>query len=163
MLEPTKVISIDPGREKCGVAVVSSEGETILKTIVPAGRLLDTVRDLVARHGVSTIVIGDRTGSRELVRAIREMLGTGGTGNGGAGSRADKATTATGALHAGRDIEVVLVDEHESSMEARHRYLRDHPGRGLERLLPVSMRVPREPYDDYVAVILAERYFGKIR
>lgn len=159
-----KVVAIDPGREKCGVAVVSSEREVILKAIVPAGRLLDEVQDLVARHGASTIVVGDRTGSRELARAICERLYPGDAIRPGAPDRgASGDARDAGARREGRDIEIMLVDEHESSMEARRRYLLEHPGRGLERLLPVSMRVPREPYDDYVAVILAERYFGQAR
>ena len=30
------------------------------------------------------------------------------------------------------------------------------------RLIPASLRVPEIPYDDYVALILAEEYFSKI-
>ena len=33
-----------------------------------------------------------------------------------------------------------------------------NPPRGWRRLLPVSMQMPPEPYDDYVAVILAQRF-----
>ena len=40
-------------------------------------------------------------------------------------------------------------------------YWREHPPRGLMRLIPVTMQVPPVPVDDYVAVILAERYFDK--
>jgi hypothetical protein len=57
------------------------------------------------------------------------------------------------------DMSVVQVEEDRSSMEARARYLHDHPGRGLARLLPLGLRTPDGPYDDYVAEILAARYF----
>ncbi|HKM17981.1 MAG TPA: pre-16S rRNA-processing nuclease YqgF, partial [Limnochordia bacterium] len=33
-----------------------------------------------------------------------------------------------------------------------------HPPRGWRRLLPVSLQTPPVPIDDYVAVILAQRY-----
>ena len=38
------------------------------------------------------------------------------------------------------------------------RFLRAHPERGWKRLLPPGLRSPDRPYDDFVAVILAERY-----
>ena len=54
------------------------------------------------------------------------------------------------------------LDEHMSSMEARERYLREHPGKGIARFMPIGLRTPKEPYDDYVAEILATRYFDSI-
>jgi hypothetical protein len=50
-----------------------------------------------------------------------------------------------------------MVNEDRSSLEGRYRYLKEN-SRGLSRILPVGLRIPREPYDDYVAVILAERF-----
>ena len=58
---------------------------------------------------------------------------------------------------------ITLVDEHLTTLEARARYFVEHPPTGLKRLLPVSMQVPPEPYDDYVAVILGERFLASQR
>ncbi|MDP7423155.1 MAG: resolvase, partial [bacterium] len=55
---------------------------------------------------------------------------------------------------------VRLVDERESTLEGRRRYFQEHPPRGLWRLVPLSLRYPPEPFDDLVAVILAERFFS---
>jgi len=137
---PGAVIAVDPGRDKCGIAVVRADGTVIAKAIVARQEAVDRVMELARAHAVSVVVLGDRTGSRALAREIQEL-----------GGRA-----------AGGAVRVVFVDEHESSMEGRRRYLEDHPLRGLGRLVPVSLRTPGEPFDDYVAVVLAERFFHSV-
>jgi len=138
------VVSVDPGREKCGVAVVTNDLELILKEVVSRDEAVDRVLELAGKHGAYRIVLGDRTGSREFACEIAKAAK-------GDLSLADKQQRPY--------PEVIFVDEHESSMEGRRRYLLDHPLRGLGRLIPVSLRTPSEPFDDYVAVILAERFF----
>lgn len=129
------VLAVDPGRYKAGMAVVSKVHGTLLRCIVSADDCASRGRELAAAHGVHRIVVGDRTGSREAVRTL--------------------------ALSSG--LEVITVDEHRSSMEARQRYLREHRGRGLYRFVPMGLRTPGEPFDDYVAEILAARYFERQR
>jgi RNase H-fold protein (predicted Holliday junction resolvase) len=129
------VIAVDPGRDKCGLAVVGRRAGVLHKGVVAAGRMADAVADLAVRHAAFTVVLGDRTGRREAQAALAALR------------------------PAGRVLAVCLVDEHRSTDEARARYWRDHPSRGLARLVPVTLRVPPVPVDDYVAVIIAERYF----
>ena len=80
---------------------------------------------------MSTPSSGDRTASHEVVESLRDIT----------------------------RLPIVTVDEHRSSMEGRELYLRENPGRGLCRWLPIGLRVPDRPYDDYVAQVLASRYF----
>ncbi len=129
------VLAVDPGRDKAGIAVVSKARGTLFRCIVSAGDCAFRGSELAAAHGVHKIVVGDRTGSREAVRALSLSSG----------------------------LEVITVDEHRSSMEGRQRYLSEHRGRGLCRFVPVGLRTPPEPFDDYVAVILAARYFARQR
>jgi len=129
------VLAVDPGRDKAGMAVVSRARGTLLRCVVSADDCASRAGQLSAAHGVQRIVVGDRTGSRETVRAL--------------------------ALSSG--LEVITVDEHRSSMEARQRYLREHRGKGLCRFVPIGLRTPPEPFDDYVAEILAARYFERQR
>lgn len=131
------VIAVDPGREKCGVAAVHRLNGVLYKAVVETGRLSGVVLDLARRFAISAVVVGDRTSHRETVRALGAL-------------RPD-----------GCPLDIGTVDEHRSTDEARSRYWLDHPPRGLLRLIPVTMRFPPEPVDDYVAVILAERYFGR--
>ena len=138
------IVSVDPGREKCGVAVVTSDMELILKEIVSRDEAVHRVLELAQRHGAHKVILGDRTGSREFASEIKE---------------ATKSLSASIGNQQGPNLEVIFVDEHKSSMEGRRRYLLDHPLRGLGKLVPISLRTPGEPFDDYVAVVLAERFF----
>ena len=93
--------------------------------------LSNSVSVIMNKYRISTFVVGDRTNSK-IVGNILKTFG----------------------------LPVEMVDENNSSFEGRRRYLKDH-SRGLLRLIPVGLRTPREAYDDYVAVILAERFLKK--
>ncbi|MBC6417668.1 MAG: hypothetical protein GDA44_02175 [Prochloron sp. SP5CPC1] len=55
-------------------------------------------------------------------------------------------------------LPIVMVDERNSSLEARERYWQMYPPQGLIRLIPQGMRLPPRPVDDIVAILLIERY-----
>jgi RNase H-fold protein (predicted Holliday junction resolvase) len=126
------ILAVDPGSMKCGLAVVTNQITVLNKRTVDLRNLTETVRCLCAEYAVSVIVIGDGTHSKII--------------------RSDLTTSLK--------LPVVMVNEDKSSLEGRYRYLKEN-SRGLARILPIGLRVPREPYDDYVAVILAERFFKK--
>lgn len=132
-LAPT-VLAIDPGTNKCGLAVLSAEREVLYQAIVPLAELAETVVTLRQRFRVRHLGIGNRTG----VRQVEEIL------------------TAVEP-----DIELCRVSEDMTSLLARRRYWIDHPARGLQRLIPLGLRFPPRPIDDYAAVILAERLLVK--
>lgn len=60
-----------------------------------------------------------------------------------------------------RGVAYEVVDEWGSSLAARTLYFREHPPRGLQRLLPAGMRTPPELIDDYAAYALALAYLAK--
>lgn len=130
------VIAVDPGREKCGVAVMSRTEGALWQGVIATKQLTEEIRQLALRYGLTTLVLGDRTSSGRAREVLSELL------------IEDKK------------LEIVSVDEHHSTELARRYYWRKHPPRGLRRLIPVTMQVPPVPVDDYVAVILAERYFA---
>jgi RNase H-fold protein (predicted Holliday junction resolvase) len=122
------VLAVDPGLDKCGIAVVTPEG-TLHAEVVARNGCPEAVASLVTRHSPDEIVIGNGTGSDPLADEIRALAGS---------------------------IPIALVDEAFSSEKARKRYLLDNPPKGIRRLIPLGLRTPDRPYDDYVAVILAE-------
>ncbi len=132
---PPAVIAIDPGSDKCGVAVVRSSGEVSYRAIVAAADLCTTVRTLVERYRPQHILCGKGTGSKPLLRALQA---------------------------AGLGMAITPMDESYTSEAARRRYVAENPPRGLEKLLPSSLRTPSVPYDDYVAVILGERFWASL-
>ncbi len=125
------LLAIDPGREKCGLAVVGYDRKIHHREIVETQKLPLRVAHFVGRFGIGLIVLGDRTTAQETRETLRRS---------------------------GFRLEIIYVDEDRSSEMGRRRYLLDHPGEGWQRWLPVGLRSPDQAYDDYVAVILAERY-----
>lgn len=126
------VLAVDPGRSKCGMAVVRRDGKVLFRAIVAAESLMAAVRTQIAQHRPRVLLVGDGTGSRLLLKALRE---------------------------AGLPLAIERVEEAHTSEAARARFVAENPPRGWQRLLPRSLRTPSRPYDDYVAVILAERFW----
>lgn len=131
---PETVIAIDPGSLKCGVTVISGPDIRRLHlAVVESERLVAEVGLLLARFpSVSRLLIGDGTGSGTLRRALQSAY---------------------------PDLALAVVNEHGSSMRARQRFVAEIPAHGWRRFLPKGLRVPERPYDDFVALLLAEDYF----
>lgn len=124
------VLAIDPGREKCGIAVCRPEG-VVAHRVVRVDDLPGMAGEWITSYGVDVILLGNRTGSHD-VRARLSHL----------------------------SIPVTVVEERGTTLAARRRYFADHPPRGWRRLLPRSFQTPGVPYDDYAAIVLAETYLG---
>lgn len=58
---------------------------------------------------------------------------------------------------------LISVDERNTTLEARDRYWMLFPPRGLQRLIPSGLRLPPRPVDDVAALLLLERYFNQHR
>jgi len=131
------IIAIDPGREKCGIAVVHQEQGLLIKKVINRLELKSVVQQLIGEYHTSTVVVGDGTSSREAKLTLEQIK------------------------IVGFPLIIIFVDEHHSTDQARCRYWRENPPKGFKRFIPVTMQVPPCPVDDYVAVILAERYFAE--
>ena len=68
-----RIIAIDPGREKCGLAVVDDELKVLEKEVVSTADLLIKVSEKVKNYQIHTIIIGDRTHSRILQKELQEI------------------------------------------------------------------------------------------
>lgn len=131
-----RIIALDPGREKCGIAVVHRQKGMLMKGVIQTNELAIKIKELITKYNSSQIVIGDGTSSREVKQCLETI----------------KVQD--------EPLRISFIDERHSTDEARHRYWTENPPRGLKRLIPTTMQVPPKPVDDYVAVILAERYFN---
>jgi RNase H-fold protein (predicted Holliday junction resolvase) len=134
---PLIILAIDPGTAKCGLAVVEKTADEILvryRAILPPAEVAAKTAELVALHALTLVVVGDATNSKAIVPKIRDALPFG--------------------------VSVETVSEAYTSQRARERYLRENSPTGWHRFLPLGLRVPDAPYDDYVAVILAEDYLA---
>jgi len=128
------VLAIDPGSSKCGMALVSrdegSDVKILWRAITPRDQVLQAIDTALKLVDFKTVVIGGGTTSRDLVGSIRDAC---------------------------PGLGLLVIDEKDTTLQARERYWEHMPRSGWRRLVPASLQVPPEPVDDFVAVILAER------
>lgn len=122
---------LDPGRDKCGLAVVDEKGGCLFHQVVPTPALEKHLQRLYEDYGFSRLVMGNGTTSKKAELRVRSAL---------------------------PEIGVVVVDEYRTTDAARDEYWHIHPPAGWRRLVPRGMLVPPEPVDDLAALILARRY-----
>lgn len=130
------IISIDPGREKCGIAAVNKLNGVLYKGIIATQTLSSNIEELTTKYQTRIVIMGNGTSSKEAKKLL-EAIEINGEG-----------------------LKITLVDEYRTTDDGRRRYWRENPPQGLRRLIPITMQTPPLPVDDYVAVILAERYLG---
>jgi len=131
----TRVLAIDPGREKCGIAVVSSDDGVLAREIATTDGLSDCVAHLVSEYTPEVILIGSGTGSRAIASSLKDIA-----------------------------VRIEIIDERLTTQKARQRYFKENPRKGWRRLIPIGLLTPPQPYDDYAAVIMAEMFLtGNIR
>lgn len=130
---PPTVLAVDPGRQKCGLAVVRG-GAVLLRRVVPTEFITEAVRAAVADAPPQAVLVGDSTNARAVREAVAAALPPG--------------------------LAVQSVPERFTTQRARERFLRENPAPGWRRLLPIGLRTPDRPVDDYAAVILAEDYLA---
>ena len=124
------VLAIDPGRDKCGIAVLSPQGDILLHEIVPTGALETRVSELAAEYA-PRIIMGDGTTRAATKARIEAQVGA-----------------------------VTLVDEYRTTEEGRRLYWAENPPRGWRRLVPRGLLTPTVPVDDFAAVALARRFLA---
>lgn len=126
------ILGFDPGRDKCGVAVMEENRQVRYHRVIPSTEAIGTIRSLIETFPIDRVVMGDRTTSKDWQQKLKGQLPA--------------------------PISMTMVDEGNSSLEARDRYWQMYPPQGLARLIPQGMRLPPRPIDDIVAILLIERY-----
>jgi RNase H-fold protein (predicted Holliday junction resolvase) len=136
------LLGFDPGRDKCGVAVIEScsdeascqveKYQVRQHQIFSASAVVDGLREICQQLPIMTVVMGDGTTTKEWQQKVRSIIA----------------------------VPIVLVDERHSTLEARDRYWQIFPPLGLLKFVPQSLRPIDRPIDDIVAIILLERYLG---
>ncbi|MGL5033073.1 MAG: pre-16S rRNA-processing nuclease YqgF [Microcystaceae cyanobacterium] len=131
-------LGFDPGRDKCGVAVMEGDRSSVATTVVhfhqvfSSAQVLEAIPQLCQDFGVERVIMGNQTTSKQWKAQLESVLSS--------------------------SVTVTLVDERNSSVEARDRYWQMYPAKGLTKLIPQGLRTPPRPVDDIVAIILIERY-----
>ena len=129
------IAALDPGRDKCGFAVLDDQGKVCLQLVLDTASLEAGVQAACRQYGFARLIEGNGTTSQS------------------ARARLEKALP---------ELEIVVVDEYRTTELAKGEYWKANPPKGWRRLLPVTMQVPPVPVDDFVAVILARRYLKQM-
>ncbi len=130
------LLGFDPGRDKCGLAVMGKQQQLLYHQVVPSSEAIATLQQLCQQFSIATLVMGDQTTAKKWKQQLERELSA--------------------------SLPIVLVDERYSSLEARDRYWQMYPPTGLQRLIPQGMREPPRPIDDIVAILLIERYLKEL-
>ena len=63
-----RVITIDPGKSKCGLVIAEISEKKVYKAIILKSEVLENyVRNLITAENISQIIIGNGTSSRYLL------------------------------------------------------------------------------------------------
>jgi len=125
-----KVITIDPGKSKCGLVLAEISEKKVYKAIILKSELLKKyVRNLIAAEDISLIIIGNGTTSRE----IREKLDF-------------------------FKKEIITFEEKNTTYRAKARYFELFPISGLKFLIPREVFILNKNLDAISALIILEDY-----
>jgi RNase H-fold protein (predicted Holliday junction resolvase) len=136
MVSQPMILGFDPGRQKCGVAVMGLDRSIHFHEVVSSSAILTTLDRICQEYPISLLIMGNQTSSKEWQQKLQAHFQAG--------------------------LRIIAIDERYSSLEARNRYWQMFPPKGLTRLLPEGMRQPPRPVDDIVAIVLIERYLERL-
>ena len=125
-----RVITIDPGKSKCGLVLAEISEKKVYKAIILKSELLENyVRLLIAAEDISQIIIGNGTTSKE----IREKLYF-------------------------FKKEIITFEEKNTTYRAKARYFELFPISGLKFLIPREVFILNKNLDAISALIILEDY-----
>lgn len=125
------IMGFDPGRDKCGVAIMNDQAEVLYSQVIRADQVANLLPQLFRQFACQVLVMGNQTTSQLWQNQLKMILPA---------------------------VPIILLDERYTTVQARQRYWQIYPAQGLTKLIPLGMRSPPRPVDDIVAIILIERY-----
>ena len=125
-----KVLSIDPGKRKCGIVLAEISERKVYKAIILKSELIENyVRELNTYEEISKIVIGNGTTSRQIIKKLGFLK-----------------------------KEIKIFEEKNTTFRANSRYFELFPIRGLKFLIPREVFILNKNLDAISALIILEDY-----
>ena len=125
-----RIISIDPGKSKCGLVLAEKNEKKVYKAIILKSDLLeDYVRKLNKDEEISEIIIGNGTTSREIIKKLDFFK-----------------------------KEIKTFEEKNTTYRAKARYFELFPISGLKFLIPKEVFILNKNLDAISALIILEDY-----
>ena len=125
-----KIISIDPGKYKCGLILAEINKKKVYKAIILESQLLeDYLRNLYIVEDISKIIIGNGTTSGEIQGKLEFFK-----------------------------KEIITFEEKNTTYRAKERYFELFPISGLQFLIPREFFILNKNLDAISALIILEDY-----
>ena len=125
-----RLISIDPGKYKCGLVLAERTEKIVYEAIILESNLLaDYVRNLDTVEDISRIIIGNGTNSREIRKKLFFF-----------------------------EKEIITFEEKNTTYRAKARYFELFPISGLKYLMPREIFILNKNLDAISALIILEDY-----
>ena len=125
-----RLLSIDPGKRKCGLVLAEISEKKVYKAIILKSEFIgDYVRDLNTYEDISKIVIGNGTTSREIIKKLGFLK-----------------------------KEIKIFEEKNTTFRAKARYFELFPIRGWKFLIPREVFILNKNLDAISALIILEDY-----
>ena len=125
-----RVITIDPGKSKCGLVLAEISEKKVYKAIIVKSELLENyVRNLITAEDISKIIIGNGTTSREIIEKLYFFK-----------------------------KEIITFEEKNTTFRAKARYFELFPISGLKFLMPREVFILNKNLDAISALIILEDY-----
>ena len=125
-----KIISIDPGKCKCGLVLAELGEKKVYKAIILKSELLeDYVKNLNNFEDISKIIIGNGTSSKEIRKKLDFFK-----------------------------KEIISFEEKNTTYRAKDRYFELFPVSGLKFLIPREIFIINKNLDAISALIILEDY-----
>ena len=125
-----KLISIDPGKCKCGLVLADLHQKRVDQAVVLNTALLPQyLKTLNSVENISKVIIGNGTTSSENIEKLKFLK-----------------------------KELIVVEEKNTTFRAKKRYFELFPMRGLKNLLPKEIFIINKNLDAVSALIILEDY-----
>lgn len=134
------ILAMDPGKDKIGAALIEEDGSLVRKEVIASAALEEKIRSWLSEKNLRAVIMGNGTRHEDMKRRMEALL-----------------------KKEGLSLPVILVNERYTTEMGEAAYWREHPAKGLTRLIPKGMRSPPVPVDDYVAWIIGRIYLGFIK
>ena len=125
-----RVITIDPGKSKCGLVLAEISEKKVYKAIILKSEFLENyVRNLTTTENISHIILGDGTSCREIKEKLYFFK-----------------------------KEIITFEEKNTTYRAKARYFELFPISGLKFLMPKEVFILNKNLDAISALIILEDY-----
>ena len=144
------ILAFDPGRDKIGFALVNFDGELIFSGIIPSDKKEIFFDSLLNEKSIEEFLIEKFSESFNFFPFIKFIV----IGNG------TKSKDFYNYVKNTLPLEIKIVDEKNTTLEARKLYWKIHEPKFFQKILPEGLRVPKRILDDLAAWAIALRQLG---